>query len=156
MWEWGYFPVVGGIKSHVHLARYSASLSSHLVQSSLPSPQVNKAFKSTKIQLLFFPHIPGLSLINPILGKWKTELFPAFGALHPRSSRSFFPEGSQSQEPGLLLPLPGGKDMKDVTSHPRNGHIRRTGLGQERAEILSLAGRHQGRLDFGRGFLQSS
>lgn len=80
-------------------------LSSCLVQSCFPSLQVNKAFKSTQIQLLFLPYVPGLSLINPIPGKWKTELFSAFGAFQPRSFHSFFPKGSKGQEPGLLLPL---------------------------------------------------
>lgn len=67
----------------IHLGRAAflqliTQLSSHTVQSYFPSLQVNKAFKSTVKQPLFLPHIPGLSLINPIPVGWKAGLFFCF------------------------------------------------------------------------------
>lgn len=93
--------------------------------------QVNKASKSTKTQLLFFPHVPGLSLINPIPRKWKAESFSAFGVFQTCSFQVFFPW----RFPGAWArSCPAsfwweGHEKCDLPS--RNGRIRRTGLDRK-------------------------
>lgn len=72
-----------GCSPPVHLGKPAllqviTRLRSCVVQSYFPSLQVNKAFKSTVKQPLFLPHVPGLSLINPIPGEWNAVLFSAF------------------------------------------------------------------------------
>lgn len=121
-WCWGSVPHVMDAKSHVHLGKLAllqliTRLRSCMVQSYFPSLQVNKAFKSTETQLLFLPHVPRLSLINPIPGKWKAVLFSAFGAFQLHSFHYFFPKDCEGHKPGLLLCLPQrGRDPS------REGH----------------------------------
>lgn len=107
-------------------------------RSYFPSLQVNKVFKSTETQPLFLPHVPGLSLINPIPGKWKAVLFSAFRAFQLRSFHYFFPKPTRarSQVFSCLFRkeegIPHGRDIKDVTSPkgwPRQEDRSETGKG---------------------------